>query len=237
MFPHMTELFAAGENESFKKNFSGCIRKLSPILLPATAGLIVLAEPVIRIAFQRGLFTPEDTRRTAECLRMYALLCLPTCVSPVLTRGFYAMRNTKIPAVISAVSVGVNVIFNFALIGPLQHSGLALATAVASAATMLMLLLMLRRTLGPLGLRSSLRELGKAVLATAVMTAAVILGFRLLPVMSGGTVQCIALTAALALSGAVLYAALHFILRSEIFKEMKKQTNNLLKLASKTPRG
>lgn len=228
LFPQMSK-FAADNNLASLKNYlTGSLKKLIPILLPITVGAVILAEPVVRLLFERGAFLAEDTRRTAECLQMYAICLVGNTVNQLSTKAFFALRNTKTPAVISAVSVGINIVLNFLLIGPLQHRGLALSTGIAATLAMVLLLLLLRKSLGPLGLYGEWGELLKTVLASALMGAAVWNGYRLLPVMTVGVLQCAVYTALLTGLGLVLYVLLHAILRTEFLRDSLRQLLALL---------
>ena len=229
LFPKMSEFAAEDNYASLKKYLMGCIKKLTPILLPMTAGVMILAEPVVRLLFERGAFTAGDTRRTAECLQMYAICFTGGSINALIVRAFYAIKNTRAPAAVSALAVCVNIALNFLLIGPLQHRGLALATGIATTVSMLLLTVLLRRSLGALGLTSELRELAKTTLATLIMAAAVWVGNRYLPVMTGSALQGAAWTACLVLSGAALYLTAHAVLRTAFIRDAKAIVSGLLR--------
>jgi putative peptidoglycan lipid II flippase len=203
------ELFAAGLE-------IGEPLYLLPLLLPLTVGMVFMAQPIIRILLERGAFVPGDTLRTAECLQMYAIGLLAANVNPLLTRAFYAMRQAKLPAVLSAVSVAVGIVMNLLLIGPLQHRGLALATSVSNTLCAVLLLVMLRKKIGALGLRSQRGEPGKIVFATAVMGVFVVVAMRFSPILTVSYTQCLLWTVLIAGAGAVLYGALLLLLRVQV---------------------
>lgn len=220
LFPKMSE-FAAGDNRSeLKKYLMTCVKKLVPLLLPLTAGAILLAEPLVRILFERGAFTPADTLRTAQCLQMFAVSVFCNSINVLLLRACHAMKDMKAPAVCSAVTVAVNIGLNFLLVAPLQHRGLALSTSTAAVVTTVLLIFVLMRRLGRLGLRRELPEFLKAGFATAVMCGAVFAGYHLLPVMSGSTMLCVIYTVELVLGGAALYFLLHKIMRSSFSRDV-----------------
>lgn len=225
LFPRLSALATSGDLESMKKQIMGVVRRLVPFMIPVTVGIVAMAQPCIRIFLERGEFTRADTLITAECLSMYALMLLPLSLNPLLVRGFYATQHTKTPAIISACTVAVNIALNFAFIGPLQHRGLALATAIAAFLNMILLALWLRRRLGPLGL--AWREMAKVGAASLIMGAAAVAGNHFLPVMSGGTLQCLALTLGIILVCAALYAALLALMRAEIISEAAELIKNL----------
>lgn len=223
LFPQMSEAAAENDTPALKKILTGCTRTLIPVLLPLAAGAILLAEPVIRVLLERNAFTPEDTIRTAECLQMYALCLIGNSINALLVRVLYAIKRTKAPAAVSAFSIGINILLNFLLIGPLRHRGLALSTGIASIVSTLLLLFVLRRTMGHLGLRSEGKEIAKTLLATAVMAGVVWVMYRALQPMAGSAMRCALVAAALAFTGAVLYVGAHAVLRTAFFKDGVRQ--------------
>ena len=94
--------------------------------VPATVGLIVLAEPIIRVIFEHGSFTAADTAATAGALRFYALGLLGYSVVRIVSPAFYALGRSRTPVMISTGSVLVNVALNLALVRVMGYRGLAL---------------------------------------------------------------------------------------------------------------
>jgi putative peptidoglycan lipid II flippase len=229
LFPRMSELSAEGSTDSLKRYLSRYVEKITPILLPLTMGIMILAEPIVRILFERGSFTTEDTIRTAECLRMYALMCLPVSISSVLGRAFHAMRDTKSPAVISAISVVVGISLNMLLIKPMQHSGLALSSSIAALVMVGLLLVILRKRLGCLGLHSRMFDMAKAALATLISGGVMMYAYQKIPIMSGSLLQCVSQTCGLALTGIGCYILLLWASRSMFLKDTILQLKKLLK--------
>jgi putative peptidoglycan lipid II flippase len=135
------------------------------ILLPATAGLYALAEPIIQLLFEHGNFTPDDTRLTVYALLHYLPGLIGYALAYVLTRAFYALQDTRTPLFVGAVTVALNVVLDYALVGPMGVGGLALATSLAGIANALVLLLILRRTLPHIEFldRDAAKMLGTAV--------------------------------------------------------------------------
>lgn len=117
------------------------------ILFPATAGLFALAQPIIQLLFEHGNFTPEDTQLTVYALINYLPGLIGYALAYLLTRAFYALQDTRTPLVIGAVTVALNVILDYALVGPMGVGGLALATSIAGIANALLLLFCLQQRL------------------------------------------------------------------------------------------
>ncbi len=229
LFPNLSELAAAHDTERIRRYISTCIEKLLPILLPAALGMALLAEPVIRLLFEHGSFTPADTLRTAECLEIYAFLIITSAVNGILIRVFFALSDTKTPAVISGISVAVNAGLNILLVSMFKHQGLALGTVAASLLSTVLLLAAIRKRLGSLQLRSYAREWFKICAATAVMGVVVFFGSGLFPLMSDHTIVSAAATAALVFAGVASYIVTHFILRSEFAADGIELLRDLIK--------
>jgi putative peptidoglycan lipid II flippase len=141
------------DTEKMRHYISSSVMMLTPMLLAVVVGIVLLAEPLVRIMFERGEFSPADTKRTAECLQMYAVLALSVGMEGIVSRGLYALRDTKTPAIISGVAIVAGIVLNFILIGPLKHMGLALSTSLSSFLMMTLTLLATQKRLGSFGSR------------------------------------------------------------------------------------
>jgi putative peptidoglycan lipid II flippase len=150
------------------------------IALPATAGMILIGRPLMRVIFERGEFTGSDTQQTAVILYFYTLgLCGYFC-QQIVTRVFYSLGQSKPPAMTAVLAVAVNVCLNLILIWPMGAAGLALSTAFCSYLQVTILLILLRRRLGG----QILSGWGSSILKTAAGTAGLVLagivGLRLM---------------------------------------------------------
>lgn len=99
--------------------------------LPAAAALMTIAEPVVRVLYERGAFGAEDSLKTQAALIAFAAGLPAFVLVKVLAPAFYANQDTRTPFKISLICVLTNFILNLALIGPMQHVGMALATTIA----------------------------------------------------------------------------------------------------------
>ncbi|MGQ0662638.1 MAG: murein biosynthesis integral membrane protein MurJ [Pseudomonadota bacterium] len=100
--------------------------------LPAAVALIVLAEPIMAVLFERGAFTPAAARASGAALAAYAAGLPAYVLVKVLTPGYYAREDTSTPVKIAVVSVIANTALALALMRPFAHVGIALATAAAA---------------------------------------------------------------------------------------------------------
>ena len=100
--------------------------------MPACAALIILAEPLLTTLFLYGQMQPSDIAQAAGSLRAYALGLLPFMFIKTLAPGFFSRQDTKTPVRIAIIAMVANMVFNLALIFPLAHVGLALATSASA---------------------------------------------------------------------------------------------------------
>ncbi len=166
IFPVMSADAAKGDIESLRKTISRGLRGCVFIALPATIGLLFISESVVALIFERGEFTSRDTVGTALTLSFYVLGLSGYFAQQVLTRAFYALQESDVPAKSAVVAVLANVCLNLTLVWYLGAGGLAASTAICSYLQVAILSLVLHRQLGP-GL---LKGFGRAVLQTLGVT-------------------------------------------------------------------
>ncbi|MCR4441332.1 MAG: murein biosynthesis integral membrane protein MurJ [Peptococcaceae bacterium] len=168
VFPTLTGQAARREKEEFKKTMSLGVRTIIFITLPSAVGLIALRVPIIRLLFQQGRFTPEDTAATAYAMLFYCVGLFAYSSIQLLNRVFYALQDTRTPVAVGIFTIVINIVLNFSLIKPLGHGGLAFAYSLAGIVNMIGLLLILRKRIGSIDGRrmffSFLQTLGISVL-------------------------------------------------------------------------
>lgn len=147
-FPTLTGYAARNERDEFKRTMSLAVRTIIFITLPAAVGLIALRVPVVRVLFQQGKFTAQDTEATAYALLFYCFGLIAYSAIQLLNRVFYSLQDTRTPVMVGVFTIVVNIALNFTLIKPLGHGGLALAYSLAGFVNMLGLLYILRRKIG-----------------------------------------------------------------------------------------
>ncbi len=171
VLPSLSQLSATADRRAYKHTLTMGLRLVVLLILPATVGLFVMAQPIVALFFEHGAFTPHDTLWTARALRCYLLGLVFAAVDWPLNFAFYARQDTLTPALVGILSVGVYLGAALLLMGPLGMIGLALATSIKHAAHALTMLVLLHRRVG--GLQG--HQLGtttfKAMLASAVMGA------------------------------------------------------------------
>jgi putative peptidoglycan lipid II flippase len=170
--PEISRHAAASDLPAMRRTVSDALRLMLMLNVPATVGMIVLAHPIVALLLERGSFTPADTAATAAALRCYAPGLLGYAAVKVASPTFYALRDSRTPVIVSAVSVGVNVVLNLALVRVAGFRGLALGTAIAATLNAALLLWLLRGRIGGLNTRQNARAFALITIASLLMGAA-----------------------------------------------------------------
>jgi putative peptidoglycan lipid II flippase len=176
LFPQLSRLAASGRNDEYQRVYRHGLVFIALLVLPATAGLIVLAQPILSLLFEWGLFKAEDVASAVPVLRA-AVVGMPFFAwSGYLTRNFYARQNMRTPMRLAAINLLLNLVLSLALMVPLGAVGLALANAIAGACHCLLLQARLPGAERWAVFRH--RDFGRIGLACIIMTACVSFALR-----------------------------------------------------------
>jgi putative peptidoglycan lipid II flippase len=145
--------------------------------LPASVGLILVAEPAVRLMFQHGQITYHDATLIARSTVVYAAAIWAFSLLQIINRAFYALHDTRTPLVMSVVNIVLNLVVEIPLLWKLGESAMAVGTLVSFSVQALLMLWMLDRRIGGLDLQKSLNPVLKMIAATIVM-GAVCYGFK-----------------------------------------------------------
>jgi putative peptidoglycan lipid II flippase len=203
VLPAMAAQAARSEQRALGETLNFSLRLAAFISVPAAVGLIALAAPIVGLLFQRGHFGPEDAAATTLALIGYAVGLPAFSATRIAAQTFYALGDTRTPVVLGFVAVAANVVLALALMWPLGHAGLALASSLASYVNVLALGWRLRLRLGRIGGRQMAVSLGRTLCASVA-----VLGWCLwLAPVWDGSLRALGWTAA-AIGGSVaLYGA------------------------------
>jgi putative peptidoglycan lipid II flippase len=208
--PVISRMVANQEFARIRSTLANALGLMMFLNVPATVGLIVLARPIVAVIFERGEFTPADTAATAAALQFYAIGLVGYSIVRIISPTFYALQRSRVPVMVSAGSVLVNVALNLALVRMMGYRGLALGTSITAILNATVQLLLLRREIGGLEGARIAASLGR-VLAAATVMGAVAWGANaaLEQWLPGGglIIQIVRLTTTIGLSLAALAAA------------------------------
>jgi putative peptidoglycan lipid II flippase len=178
LLPTLARQAALGDREAMRATLSENLQTIAYIAIPATAGLVLLAQPIVSTVYQWGAFDTTSTRRTAAALVTQAVGLAFIASYRVLVQGFYSLRDTRTPVIVAVVAVLINLAGCLtlpALFPPeLAHAGIALSTSLASIVNVILLYLLLRPRLGGMIGRAGLLAYGRIVAAALIMSGVVI---------------------------------------------------------------
>jgi len=181
LLPTLAGLAAERRYEDFRATVRQGIGHLLLVNVLASLLLVVLAEPIIRLLFERGRFDGYSTHRVTLALMCLAPGLVAFSLVNILARAFYALGDTRTPMRTSAVCLALNLGLSVALVGPLRQGGLGIANTLTAACNTGLLLYALRRKLKRLDLQpiiTSLLPLAGAGLVAAFGAAAATRGWE-----------------------------------------------------------
>ena len=140
IIPYLTEKQALVESEKFLSGIRLGIQLNFILVLPTIMLMVVLAEPIISLVYQRGSFDSESTRLTTIAFWCYSIGLLGLSMNAFLSRLFSIFQKNKIPFYVAIFSSALNIALNFILVKtPLKHGGIALASSIAFTVSFLIL--------------------------------------------------------------------------------------------------
>ena len=173
IFPVMSRAAARNDMKELTDTISRGIRAAFFIALPATAGLVILARPIVAVLFQNKLsFFETDSISTSWTLIFYALGLSGYFLQQILTRAFYSLQDSKMPARTALIAVNLNIVLNLILIWFLGTGGLGLSTAICSFVQVILLAGVLRKRFGSAVLHKVFSDLFKTIIGTLIMATA-----------------------------------------------------------------
>jgi putative peptidoglycan lipid II flippase len=166
LFPSLARFAARNDMSGFRETTALGLRQISFLLVPASVVSAVLAEPITRLIYQRGAFTPSQTPVVAACLAAFTAGLTFNGTMLMLNRAFFSLQSNWVPTVIALGNLFVNAILDIAF-SPFGTWGIPLATSVVNIAGTAALVVLLRRRLG----RVEFGEIGDSFVRVAVASA------------------------------------------------------------------
>ena len=216
IFPTLAERAAEGGPEAVQQMVSRTLRFTLFLSIPASVGMLMLRESIVKTLLEHGAFDAAATQLVADALLFYSIGLFAHAAIEILSRGFYVLGDTRTPVALAVGSMLTNLILAAALVDRMELGGLALALSAATIGEAVLLFALLNlRLRGALWSRELIVSLGKTVLAAALMAQVL---FVLLTLLQGdprfGAESPFALAVGV-IGGGVVYAAICLILRHE----------------------
>jgi putative peptidoglycan lipid II flippase len=178
VFPSLAKLAADGDLKGFGERLRPILSAVLFFALPASIGLMVLGEPLVRLLTEREAWTAQATAGTAWALAFFAVGVAGHALLEVLSRAFYALGDTRTPVTIGIISLVMNIVLSIVFIqfigdptslarGPI--AGLALANSVTTLIEAGVLWFLLHRRLASLESPMLFQPLGRMLVGAAAM--------------------------------------------------------------------
>lgn len=219
LLPSLSEAWVREERSEFRSNLARGIRASALVVLPAAAGYLVLSGPIVRLLLEHGVAGPESTALVSDVLTFFAVGLFSFSAFMLFLRAFYAMADTRTPALVNVFAVGVNTVANLILFPILGVPGLALGHAIAYTFAALTAAVILRQRLGGLEGRRLAGSMVKIVTAAAATGGAAWLAARAIigGELAGTLLQQLTQVGAGVLAGLVTFVLAARLLRIEEF--------------------
>ncbi len=132
--PNMSADSANRDMDKFKTTLLFCLKAVFLGVIPLTVGILVFAQPLVQVIFQRGSFDAYSTSITAFAVFFYAFGLVSYVGVRFLSHAFYALQDTMTPVKVSALGLLMNIILNslFVFVFKFQISGLAMASSISA---------------------------------------------------------------------------------------------------------
>jgi putative peptidoglycan lipid II flippase len=172
VFPTLAHYAAQGLQSKMREVLQTGIRWILFLTLPTVVMMIVLRRPIVNLLFQYGRFGPEAREATQEAFLFYALGLAGHAVIQILTRAYYASKDTRTPLALTLVSIGANIVLSVILAPLYGINGLALANSIATLAEAVLFFVLLAP-------RARLRIVGLGTATLKVMAASLLMGIAM----------------------------------------------------------
>ncbi|HEY4665872.1 MAG TPA: lipid II flippase MurJ, partial [Anaerolineales bacterium] len=158
-----------------RRSLASTLRGVIFLSLPASLGLILLRVPLVAVLFQRGEFDANSTELVAWALLWYSTGLVGHALVEIISRAFYALKDTRTPVTVGAAAMGLNVVLSIGLsrlflrLGWPPHGGLAFANSIATGLEAIALVWLISRRLAGIEIPRIRPGLVASLLATAAM--------------------------------------------------------------------
>jgi putative peptidoglycan lipid II flippase len=207
LFPTLSRYAAVGNLPAFRTTLDSGLRQIAFLLLPAGVVSAVLAQPIVRLLYERGAFTADNTVVVAECLAAFSLGLMFNGWMLLLSRGFYSLQRNWVPTTVALGTVALNAGLN-AVLYRVGVWGIPLATSLVNMVGVVLLLAAMRKNPGLAGARLVAASVIRILIASAIAGAAAFGVWWALDDLLGRELwaQVVSLSAGLA-GGALVYLA------------------------------
>jgi putative peptidoglycan lipid II flippase len=157
LFPTLARLAARGDMVGFRSTSASGLRLIGFLLIPASAAIATLATPIVRLVYQHGQFTPDQTTVVAQALAAFSLGLAFNGAMLMLNRSFFSLQSPWIPTAVALGNLGLNAVLDAAFYR-FGTWGIPLSTSICNIAGTVALIVLLRRRIGRIELTETIRS-------------------------------------------------------------------------------
>ena len=173
VFPTLAEQAAVERRDELRHTLSLSLRLILFLTLPASVGLMILGKPLVTFLFEHGAFTAASTDITVAALLFYSIGLFAHSGIEILSRGFYALSDTRTPVAFAITSMIANLILCLMFVGPFGVRGLGLALSLSAILEFYLLFRVLRRRTFGLDEGHIINSVTRMIAATVLMAETV----------------------------------------------------------------
>ncbi len=231
LYPKLTEKAALGDTDGYKESLNTVLSNVMLLLIPITIGFIAVRKPLLGLIANWGKITETDILRASWLVVMYSIGIVGIGAKEILDRAFYALKDTKTPAINGFVVMGVNIGLSLLLIRVIGAYGIPLAYSVASLVGSAVLMILLKKKIGGY-LKGFFVKFLKSTVAAAVMgfIAYFVLTLTNSAIPSDGLIERVVKLILPVGAGVISYAVMLLVLKVDVAVDI---VNKILKKAGK----
>ncbi len=185
LVPRMAAQAVEGDEDGFRASVGSGMRLMGLLLLPATAGYLVLSRPLVTTLLEHGVMSANSSRLVAEVLDNFALGLVPFSFYLLLLRAFYARQDARTPTLVNVVLNTVYAVFSLVLFPAFRVQGLALAHSLCYLAGAMLAGVLLSRRIGGLDAGRTFAALGRSATAAVVAAGAMVVALAAVDAVMG----------------------------------------------------
>lgn len=172
VYPMLSRISIYNDDKKISSVIAKSVNIIILIIIPISMYIIVLAQPIVRVVFQRGQFNSNDTINMASALSAYAIGLVGVSLREIFNRIFYSFKDTKTPMINGVLSMILNIIFNLCVMRKFGFVGLALSTSVSSIVCTVLLCKSLKKNIKYFGQDKILKTLIKCLFVSIITSVA-----------------------------------------------------------------
>lgn len=216
IYPVLSKLSSENNKEKFRESIVRSVNTVILLIIPISAGAIILANPIVKILFQRGEFDSRATQMTAVALVFYSIGMIGFGLRDILGKVFYSLQDTKTPMINGVIAMVLNIVLNitFVRFTNMQLAGLAFATSISALVTITLLFISLQKKMGDFGAKDITLVFVKSLISAILMAVVTLFIYRFISgILGDGFIYDVIKLGVSVVSGAIVYGISIIVLK------------------------